>query len=168
MVEYFTIPELPDQQMFRCEVHRATLRVNACADMWRQANQQRECPERLDRCKGCQLGATHAGEGDISSCPITGTDICIRCNRGGMRLVRDEICVSCWNREREWRIGKNAKGQAPKLHPPLYPMSIRVLAGDEVVTVESQLCVDTRELVVKALRSNRKQVLFAFSGGEFV
>ncbi len=165
MIEYFTIPELPDQQMFRCEIHRATLRVNACAGMWREANSG-ECPERLDRCKGCQLGATHAGESDTSTCPITGSDICIRCQRGGMRKVRDEICVSCWNREREWLIGKNAKGVAPKMHPPLYPMSIQVLAGDQVVTVSSKTCVDTTELVVKALRDNRKRVLFSFVGSQ--
>lgn len=163
-IEYFTYPELPDKLMFRCDRMQASLQVANCASMWKQANQQRECPENLARCKGCQLGAQHAGESETSTCSITGSDICVRCNRGGMRLVRDEICVSCWNREREWLIGKNAKGVAPKMHPPVYPMEIRVMAGDEVISVGSKHCVSSTELVIKALRDNRKRVLFSFAG----
>ncbi len=163
MVEYFTIPELPDRQMFRCDRRSATLQVTACSAMWREAN-QRECPERLERCRGCQVGAEHAGESDVSTCPITGSDICVRCDRGGMRLVRDEICVSCWNREREMLIGRNAKGAPPKMHPPLHAASIRVLAGDEIKVFSTPHCVSTTELIVRALRDCRKRVLFSFAG----
>lgn len=80
-----------------------------------------------------------------------------------MRLVRGQICVSCWNREREWLIGKNAKGAAPRMHPPLYQSRIKVMIGDAVKTLSLKLCVSTEEAVVLALRDNRKQVLFSFS-----
>lgn len=163
MIEYFTFPELPDRPMFLCTRRSAKLQVSSCADMWREAN-HRECPERLEQCRGCQLGALHAGESDMSTCPITGSEICIRCDRGGMRLVRNQICVSCWNREREWIIGKNAKGAAPKMHPPLFRCSITFMAGGEIKTVSSERCTSSRELVVMALRDNRKQVFFAFAG----
>lgn len=163
-IEYFTIPELgEDRPMFRCERRSATLQVSACSQMWRDAN-HRECPERLDRCRGCQVGAAHSGEGDISTCPITGTDICTRCHRGGMRLVRDEICVSCWNRERECLIGRNAKGSAPKMHPPLHAGSITVMAGDEIKVFSTPHCCSTTELMIRALRDCRKRVLFSFAG----
>jgi hypothetical protein len=85
-----------------------------------------------------------------------------------MRLVRDEICVSCWNREREWIIGKNAKGAIPRMHPPLHSSSIRVMAGDEVKTFSTKHCASTKELVVRALRDCRKRVLFSFAGSELV
>lgn len=162
-VEYFTIPELgEDKPMFVCSRRQATLQVSACAKMWDEAN-TKNAPERLERCRGCELGAEHAGAGEISGSPLYGSKICARCHRSGFRLVGGHICVSCWNREREYLIGRNAKGAAPKLHPPIYQAAARVLAGDQLKTVKIARCTSPDEVVVKVLRDEAKRVLFSFS-----
>lgn len=161
MVDYFTLEELPDVRMFRCERRHATLRVEACGQMWLAAN-DRGAPERLDQCRNCTIGAKHAGVGEISLSPLRGMSICARCDQGATRLVRKHICVSCYNREREYLIGKNAKGSIPKMHPPLHDLSIRFRAGDVVQVLRIDKAVSTKELIIAALRDTSKQVTFSF------
>lgn len=160
-MEYFTLPELPDKPMFRCEPRMATLQVSACAQMWREA-QGRDAPERLDRCRTCVVGAKHAGEGDISRCSLRGSGICARCHRRGLRLVGGHICVSCKNREYEVLKGRNAKGTAPRKHAQLYPATLRFLAGGDVKRIRLQHCASPDELIVAALRDSQRHVVFAF------
>jgi hypothetical protein len=162
VIEYFTYPELPDRPMFRCERRHANLQVTSCASMWIEAN-GKAAPERLDQCKNCPLGAKHAGVGEISLSPLRGMSICARCEQGTTRLVRKHLCVSCYNREREYQKGRNAKGSAPVKHPPLYQLEIRFQAG-EVIQRIAMPAVSSQELVVAALRDTSKQVTFAFNG----
>ena len=164
MTEYFTMVELPDVQMFKCPKRAATLRTTACADMWKSANYQRDAPERLDLCKNCALGAEHAGVKYVSLSPLRGVNICGRCQRNATRLIHRHLCVSCYNREREYLIGKNARGAAPKMHPKLFPLELRVMAGDVVEFIRIERAVSSCELVVAALRDMSKQVTFAFRG----
>lgn len=161
MTEYFTIPELPDQPMFRCEKRKASLKVESCAGMWRAAN-DKGAPERLDQCKNCPLGAKHAGVGEISLSPLRGMSICGRCHAGSTRLIRGHLCPSCYNRELEYRKGRNARGTAPVTHPVLHALTIKYQCGDELQRMALS-AVSSEELVVAALRDSSKQVTFAFS-----
>jgi len=79
-----------------------------------------------------------------------------------MRLVRQDICVSCWNRERELLIGKNAKGRPPRLHQPVARRTIRILNGDQIQVIKRDTSLSTDELVVAALRDSTRQVYFGF------
>lgn len=161
MVDYFTIPELPDRPMFRCERRNATLQVESCAAIWKAANGKNNS-ECGGACRNCSLGALHAGEGDAVMSRWRGIEICSRCHRVGMRLIGGDICVSCWNRQREVIIGKNARGRKPLNHPPIAPRSIAVLTGDELVTISRPYAVCTEELVISALRDSSRQVYFGF------
>jgi hypothetical protein len=163
-LEYFTIPELPDVQMFSCERHKATLRVDACKGMWLEAN-GRTPPERLAKCRNCPFGARHAGFETFHVSTLKGSGICSRCHRTGMRLVRGDICVSCWNREREFLIGKNAKGRPPKLHPDVALRTIRFRNGDQIDRIKREHSVSLEELMVAALRDSHRQVFFGFNAG---
>jgi len=160
-VIYFTYPELPDRLMFECTSHKATLTVDACKGMWTEAN-GRTPPDRLALCRRCPLGAQHAGLQSFHVSKLRGTGICSRCHRGGMRLVRQDICVSCWNRERELLIGKNAKGRPPRLHQPVARRTIRILNGDQIQVIKRDTSLSTDELVVAALRDSTRQVYFGF------
>lgn len=162
MTEYFTIESVPGQQFFRCDRYRATLSTTACAGNWRRANHDND-DERY-RCKSCPLGAIHAGETAASMSPMMGTTICARCHRMAPRLIRGMICVSCYNREREWLIGKNAKGTKPVKLMPLGHRRIRYMAGDRPHTLALQHTADTVELMVAALRDSKKTVAFGFAG----
>lgn len=161
MVDYVEMPEMPGVPMFKCERLRATLAVSSCANMWRGGN--RDGIERLDRCKACPIGAVHAGETAASMSPMMGQCICARCHRGATRLVGKALCVSCYNRQREWLIGANSKGTAPTKMAPLSRRRIRFLSGSDPVNLVLDNSRDTMELVVTALRDSKKRVTFAFS-----
>ncbi|MNM73069.1 hypothetical protein D3C81_847850 [compost metagenome] len=76
--------------------------------------------------------------------------------------MRKHLCVSCYNREREYLIGRNAKGSKPVMHPPLMPLAIRFRAGETQQTLAIEHAVSMQELIVAALRDTSKQVTFGF------
>lgn len=162
MVVYFERAELPGVMAFNCDKLRATLSVSNCADMWRKANHDNV--ERLSRCKTCPVGAVHAGETAASMSPFMGQCVCARCHRTATRLIGKHLCISCWNRQREWVIGKNAKGSKPVKLGPLARRTLRYMCGDEPTTTTIDLTHDTTEMIVAVLRAARKRVQFSFNG----
>lgn len=99
---------VPGMQHFECSRMRATLSVPACAGNWRRGHHEGDLARQ-----GCKVGALHAGEAGASQSPLLGVKICGRCHRGATRLIGRHLCPSCWNREREVRVGKNGKGAPP-------------------------------------------------------
>ncbi len=158
MPEYFEHPLMPGKPMFRCDRTAASLRVEACGQMWGQANGQHP-PERLWKCRGCHLGAKHAGAEDAALNPIRGTTTCVRCERADMRLIHGLVCVSCANRAYEWRKGKNARGMPPKTHPPLVKVAIRYQTQGQTQTLERE-ATQARELVLELLKDCETRVVF--------
>lgn len=109
--EYVSL--VPGKRHFRCDRLVATLSVDACL----VAQAARRCA-----CDRCPVGAFHASESGVdaggASSWIDGLS-CVRCGRlpGHVtrpRLVGGLVCVSCFNRARESRVGHNAKGRPPK------------------------------------------------------
>lgn len=158
MVEYIHL--VPGKLHFACSRQRATLSTDACATMWRQANH--ENLESHIGCRGCPIGAEHAGELLANMSALHGTPTCARCHRGSTRLIHDMHCVSCYNREREVLRGRNAKGTAPSRLPPLQPRRLWFMAGSLPVVITSARTVDAAELIVAALRDSQDRVRFAF------
>lgn len=162
MVEYFKIAEVPGQQFFRCDRYRATLSTTACSKMWREANHQNV--EARYRCKTCPVGALHAGETSASMSPLMGSLICPRCHRGALRLIGKHLCVSCYNRQREFIVGHNAKGTAPSKMAPLHARCLRYWSGNVLLKLHLDHSADHVELMVAALRNSKNRVRFAFTG----
>ena len=161
MVEYTTNPHVPGKVYFRCDRMRATLSTESCSSMWRRESEMNDGTHGA--CRLCPLGAVHAGETAASMSPLKGTLICARCHRMAGRLIGGHRCASCYNREREVLIGRNAKGTAPVKHCGLAQRRIRYLHGDDVVTLAMPRVADTDELMVAALRDSKKRVVFAFN-----
>lgn len=157
---YVTLPELPGQQHFNCSRLLATISTHACAAMWRQANHE----DRKDRalCKGCPLGARHAGEPDASMSPLMGSSVCNRCQRPASRLIRGELCPSCYNRQREYCKGRNAKGGKPVKLANLTPRCVRYVRGREPCMARRELTTNITEVMVAVLKDSRKTVAFGF------
>ncbi len=162
MVNYFVRPEVPGVQAFRCDKLMATLSVKSCADMWRQANHHNV--ERVNRCKTCPIGAMHAGETAASMSPMMGQCICARCHHTVTRLIGKHICISCYNRQREWIIGRNSKGSAPTKMKPLSRRTVRYFAAGEARTLTIEHTKDNEEMIVAILRDSKKAVQFAYQG----
>lgn len=161
MVEYFELAEIPGKAHFRCVKLSASLSVGSCAQMWRQANHDNL--ERLGRCKTCPIGATHAGETAASMSPLMGQCLCGRCHKTATRLIGKHLCISCWNREREFKIGRNSKGTKPRM-AALGRRSIRYFVAGQACTTTIDLTADTTEVIVAILRDSRKRVQFSFNG----
>lgn len=164
-VRYFESELMPGKPMFRCDRLMASLRVVSCAEMWREANAAGPMPERLFRCRGCSVGAAHAGEADASCHWLRGVPICARCTRTDLRLIGGNICVSCQNRQYEWVKGKNAKGQYPRLHPALARRRCVAVVGGVTRVVVRELTVGMEELVVELLRDSSRAVVFGLGVG---
>lgn len=160
VITYFSIEAVPGKQFFRCDRQRASLSTQACAGMWREANHQ-GLENRLS-CRGCQVGAQHAGEELANLSPLHGAMICARCHRGAERLIHGHLCVSCQNRQYEAIKGRNAKGTAPSKLQPLVPRRIWFMAGRAPTSLALARTVDTTELMIAALRDSQDRVRFAF------
>lgn len=159
-VEYSENPLMPGRVFFRCDRMRATLAVESCAGLWQHEASTND--GKHSQCRLCPLGAEHAGEKQAAMSPIKGALICGRCHRGATRLLGGHVCPSCYNRAREVRIGRNAKGTAPVKHCGLSARSIRFKSGDDIRRISMSQSLDTDELVIAALRDSSKSVVFAF------
>ncbi len=131
---------------FACaKINASALSIDTCAGRWKQAKASGEAVQFM-ACKGCPIGRCHAGEGDpLKAVRKSGTKRavvavtenagrCCRCGRGGMRLIGSGtkagvglICVSCYNRQREYSRGCNAKGRPPKTYVPATPRRVSIL-----------------------------------------
>jgi hypothetical protein len=163
MVSYQS-PEwaLPGVRYFRCEPMAATLAIGACAANWRQSHEPGG--ERLFKCRVCPVGAVHAGDTTASLSPLRGAKICSRCQVGSTRLVYTWLCVSCYNREREWVQGRNAKGKKPTRMQPLHRRTLKVVEAGASRLVTRDLTASQDELMAAALRDSDRAVVFAFNG----
>lgn len=102
--------DLPE--MFQCPHYGGTLRltVGACAKQFEKAKQAQRW-DRLYPCRGCEIGARNAGEPCIKTKDL---GHCLRCGNKATRLIRKQICVSCYNREREVLTGKYRRAHPPQ------------------------------------------------------
>lgn len=163
-IKYFSRSDCPGT-FFDCERLCATLTTASCEKRWKAANDKARKPDPCDpllRCKACDVGAAHSGEKTVKSNPLFGSRICSRCQRPSDRLVGGELCVSCYNRQREYRIGRNAKGTRPINHPALEMRRALVLINGAPRVREFPNTVDMTEAIVSVLRHESGPVVFAF------
>ncbi len=126
MVDYFEYPGVPGRY-FVCPSGYGTLSQTACAKNFLEVKSSKSrAIRRMDLCDGCATGARHAGVTEVDDRRNAGL-VCARCEKPASRLIRGSICVSCYNREREVLIGKNAKGQVPVRCSKLYQEMISVV-----------------------------------------
>lgn len=161
MVEYSANENVPGKLFFRCERLRATLSTESCAALWRRADEINDGSHSA--CRLCLVGSGHAGYTGASQSPLKGALMCARCHRTAGRLIGKMICVSCYNRKREFFAGKNAKGTAPIRLAALHKRRIRYLHGPDVVTLVLNDSADTDELIIAALRDSKSEIVFAFN-----
>ncbi|WP_433704451.1 ArsR/SmtB family transcription factor [Paraburkholderia sacchari] len=146
---------LPGVRHFACDRLRASMSVSSCGTRWEKANSTDVDADRFHTCRRCAIGAAHAGRIDHNPSQFKGMTICGRCHTGATRLIGKHVCVSCFNRARELRIGKNGKGTAPRKLARLDRRSITYRAGGVVKTRVFEESVDMTELVVAVLRDEQ-------------
>ncbi|TAN25870.1 MAG: hypothetical protein EPN31_14440 [Castellaniella sp.] len=86
-----------------------------------------------------------------------------------MRLIHKHLCVSCYNRQREVLVGKNAKGSSPVKWQALARRTITYQLSDGTVAERTlDRTTDMEELIVGVLRDERKAVRFGWKAPEHV
>jgi hypothetical protein len=163
VVEYLQVDGC-NKRFFRCQALRSTLSVEGCAGNWRRA--QRISAEELGfsgKCRDCPIGALHAGARHVHRSRLFGAQICPRSRRWASRLIGNRLGISAWNREREVRIGRNAKNTRPQL--VLEPRRLGVIVSfgspdQRHVELRDELTADTLELAVQVLRVATGRIAF--------
>ena len=125
------------QRVFDCERILAQVTKEQCAASYRR-------DAMGSSCRGCTIGRHFSGDVPIEEDRHSAINkslglSCIRCEKsartnarliGRMRLVRSAtLCVSCFNRQREFEKGANSKGGMPRL--ALFPA---------ILTIETAEC----------------------------
>ncbi len=163
---YEAYPDLlPGAMFFDCQRISATLRPEHCASRHKEAckasryetGDVQDVAKSFSACRSCPIGARHAAgntdggeEVEIGVAPLP-TNVCARCSRGGMRLIKRRLCVSCYNREREANIGVNARGTKPVDFKPLFARYVGIEDGESARWVSFKVQNDHEPLVI-ALR----------------
>lgn len=121
-------PDFAGLKVFQCVRLNATITPKSCASNHARA----ECSSVCCRCPiGEHHTAIHAPiaapnpKREFRAPAQAATSLsCIRCEKSGhtnkrligrMRLVRKAICVSCYNRQKEFEKGTNSKGGTPRI-----------------------------------------------------
>lgn len=132
--------ELYGMKVFDCQQLHASLTPQACAENFRSGSGRRAL------CSQCPVGAAHAGQKLIAG---ISSKLCCRCGRTDQRLIRKQVCVSCFNREAEYLRGRNAKGVFPVHARPVRPADVFV-AGHGPIHLDR--VAEPAEAVLMALR----------------
>jgi hypothetical protein len=168
MPSYSTMESAPGLKFFRCERLSATMSTKGCSSRWREGQViQGEAAARFEVCRSCPLGASHAGKTHVPHSRFFGAEICPRCRKGATRIIGGTRCILCYNREREMRIGRNARGNAPKALLKTKPL----LQFDYLIEIDgaarhavSDPAIDLFESVFQTMRTTRGSLAFAFHG----
>jgi hypothetical protein len=124
--------------LFACPRMPGQLRLTpvACAALW-QRGRKASAWERGALCRGCEIGALNAGVScQKATLPET---LCVRCGNTGSRLIRNQLCVSCYNREREAARGRYRRGRAPRNPLTVDRLSLSLLGARIAVLAASRI-----------------------------
>lgn len=124
------LPELVD-----CPPMRSRMMERSCVRMWTSARDVAPRPEESRHaCLTCPLGAQRAGVNvaeAVAAASAAAVEqafgrVCPRCTRPAARLIHGRWCIDCYNRDREARIGRNAKGTPPQIAALIHPEAVTV------------------------------------------
>lgn len=149
-----------DLVLMRCDRQQVTLSTTACSRMWRSAADPTNLPrpwESRRHCLGCRIGAENAGvSGDAAgfiAAKAALASTCARCGASGRRIIgARDLCISCYNRQREAERGRNAKGSRPRLCDKLFIPRVAVDRDGAVRIVEGAPSVSLAEFMIRVAR----------------
>lgn len=167
-MDYRMIEGVPGQY-FDCPYGMGTLSVDACSRSYQMSMSQIGLREgRRVTCRACPVGACHAGvPSEVASASrFLGLGYCSRCHGDARRLIRGSICISCYNREREVLIGKNAKGSRPIYGKAVCGRTMYCVtdAGKNVQVRRMDKVTSQLEAFLSILRTESKAVCLGWVG----
>lgn len=153
-------------EMFDCVARSLRLTKKGCAKLWESARDDPPQPhEGRFSCRSCAVGAANAGKPHDQFAAIRDElrPFCVRCQKVSDRIIGGRFCPSCYNRDREVRIGKNAKGGFPnRVASTLAPVRILV-TRDGASKVEEQLAAGAEEVIIATAKTARGPMSWSLS-----
>lgn len=165
MQNLLAAPEI-SENLFACDRLSARLTQAGCARRWEDAHLHSNAKnDALLPCRGCPLGAKHAGKPHVAYSAMYGASICPRCRKGTSRMIYNRTCVSCRNREYEAKTGRNSRGNKPiEVMQRLPRPHTFTVIRDGVVHRRVEYGVDMLEPMLQAMRTTRGALVFGFAG----
>jgi hypothetical protein len=147
-----------------CSALSATISVSFCAESHRKANSHEGIKAGFRvACRLCPIGARNVGTFEfVERSPLFASKTCARCERQSRRLVWNQICVSCYNRQREHKTGLNKRGNPLRKIHSYHDASVHILTTDGAQKVrhytveterEARRCVEMQVFDLKAIIS---------------
>jgi hypothetical protein len=160
-VDYHTLPNVPGRY-FACVPYNVTLSTTACAGMYTES--KRAIEPRHPACRGCAIGAHHAGDTAPPPESLFGRLLCCRCHRKRGRLLYGALCISCVNRQYEVIRGRNGKGNPPVKAARTFHLVCRAApASAAQIEFGFQRSTSMVEAIYRVLRTEPRRVRFARS-----
>lgn len=156
--------------MMTCAPLSMRLSTSGCARMHLAAQDKEVTPwDAKSACKFCPVGAGHAG---VTVAPMAKARsdlrmVCPRCERNATRLIHGRHCISCYNRDREARLGVNSKGTRPALADHLHIVALAVGEGHQVAVRQSGTVASRVEAIVLLAKSAQATMAFGAAGLEW-
>lgn len=138
--------------------------------MWRSAAEPGRPPHAWEsryRCVGCPIGAENAGVSPaaaaVAAAAAEWSPICPRCGASGRRMIRDALCISCYNRQAEAERGRNAKGSKPRICAVLHRTRLAIDHGAGARSVRTDLLIEPAEALIRAAKRATGPVYFGLA-----
>ena len=156
--------------MMRCKRRSMTLSVAGCGRLWGGA-QQKFADGKLQpwmgiaTCRTCPTGAHNAGraaEAVFVPAAILAT-YCPRCALPAPRLIGGRLCISCYNRDREALVGRDAKGNRPKLCDRIHDECLIVIGNGDARKVDVSRVLGAAEAMIRVAREAKAPISFGWS-----
>ena len=154
----------------QCERRELTLTHRGCGRLW-EAAQAKHAAKKLQpwegivTCRTCPVGARNAGrqaEAVFVPAAILAA-YCPRCSRPASRLINERLCVSCYNRDREALVGRDAKGNRPALCDRVHDARFVVIGDGRDREVSVCRVLDAAEAMRRVARDAKAPILFGWS-----
>lgn len=116
-------------ETIQCDRQQMRLSASACSRLYASTLIKKpDAWEGRHHCVGCPVGAGHAGliVNLVAMASADLASLCSRCTRQSERIVAGRHCPSCYNRDREARLGRNCKGGTPRLAALLHAQVMAV------------------------------------------
>ena len=152
-----------------CGRRNMTLTHAGCGRLW-EAAQAKHAAKKLEPWEGiaacwtCPIGARNAGrEAEAVFEPAAALAcICPRCDRPASRLINGRLCISCYNRDREALVGRDAKGNRPVLCDQLHDERIVVMADGSARIESVPRVISPVEAMIRIARHAKAPVAFGW------
>lgn len=150
--------------MMQCDRMAMRLSVAGCARLHVKARQ--EPPPAWDRksaCQFCPVGAANAGAPiePMAEAVQSLERLCVRCEKPSARRIGGMFCPSCYNRDREARVGRNRWGHPPReVQASIHTATVVVATGDRVQIATLSRVAGRTEAMARLARGSKQPMYF--------